>query len=71
MPNYKPVYQKMAGGKTVRIPGMVMGGATVGLGGDPQKKAKRKHKRRKFWERIGQGIKRACTGVGDKPFCGK
>lgn len=46
MPNYKPVYQKMAGGKVHRIPGMVMemGGATVALDDDKKKEKKKKTK---------------------------
>lgn len=72
MQNYKPVYQKMAGGKTVRIPGMMMGGATVSLDDKtPQEKAKRKHKRKKFFQNIGKGIKNVCKTVGDKEFCSK
>jgi hypothetical protein len=43
MPNYKPVYQKMAGGKVHRIPGMMMemGGATVALDDETKKKKKK------------------------------
>jgi hypothetical protein len=70
MPNYKPVYQKMAGGKTVRIPGMVMGGATGGDEPTAQQQAK------KAWKKKGRGrvkkwFKRTFGGSGDKELCTK
>ena len=64
MPNYKPVYQKMAGNKTVRIPGMFeMGGATVALD-DDKKKGKNKDEKTKPPGRFGAWLQGAATIFG-------